>query len=175
MAIATLSQLFRCPFSHDEAASASPFWSQVDDPIGTLDDVQVVLHDQYRMSFFNETVEGGQELADIFEVKSGRGLVEDVEGMLLCLLADMGGELDTLCLTARKRRRGLPQGEVAQANLLEDAKLVDDGTLTLKELNRFVDGHIEDVVDVFALILDFEHIFLVAFAFASLTFQIQVG
>jgi subtilase family serine protease len=56
-----------------------PFGAHVDDPVGGLDDVEIVLDDDQRAAAVDELAEGGEELGDIVEVQAGGGLVEDVE------------------------------------------------------------------------------------------------
>ena len=48
-------------------------------------------------------------------------------------------------------------------------------TMFIKELDSFVYRHLQDVVDVFALKLDFEHVFLEAFAMTGFTLYRQIG
>ena len=62
------------------AAAGAAFGAHVDDPVGGLDDVEVVLDDEQRAAAFDEFAEGGEELLHVVEVEAGGGLVEDVEG-----------------------------------------------------------------------------------------------
>ncbi len=64
----------------DLAAADAAFGAHVDDPVGGLDDVEVVLDDEERAAAVDEFAEGGEELGDVVEVEAGGGLVEDVEG-----------------------------------------------------------------------------------------------
>ena len=53
--------------------------SQVDHPVGGLDDVEVVFDHDHGVALVGEAVEDFEELADVLEVEAGGGLVEDVE------------------------------------------------------------------------------------------------
>ena len=64
----------------DLAAAVAALGAHVDDPVGGLDDVEVVLDDEEGAAAFDELAEGGEELGDVVEVEAGGGLVEDVEG-----------------------------------------------------------------------------------------------
>ena len=64
----------------DLAAAAAAFGAHVDDPVGGLDDVEIVLDDEQGAAAVDELAEGGEELGDVVEVEAGGGLVEDVEG-----------------------------------------------------------------------------------------------
>ena len=64
-------------FGNDGAATGSSLGTEVDDVVGTLDDIHIVFHHQYRMSESEQAVEGGKKVTDVMEVKSGGGFVED--------------------------------------------------------------------------------------------------
>ena len=72
---------FGRPLGDDPAAAGAPFGAEVDEPVGGLDDVEVVLDDDDRVSLPLEAVEHVQQLADVVEVEPGGRLVEDVEGL----------------------------------------------------------------------------------------------
>ena len=55
------------------------------------------------------------------------GLVEDEEGVVLMLHGDVGGELETLVLTAGERGGVLTKGDIAQAYLTKCLKTADNG------------------------------------------------
>ena len=52
----------------DLAAGVAPFRAEVDDPIGGLDDVEVVLDDEQRAAAVDELAEGGEEFLHVVEV-----------------------------------------------------------------------------------------------------------
>ena len=54
--------LFRCAFGNDVAATFTALGAEIDDPVGALDDVEVVLDDDERAATVNELAEGGQQL-----------------------------------------------------------------------------------------------------------------
>ncbi len=53
---------------------------QLDQPVGRLDHVEVVLDDEDRVARVDEPMEDLEELLDIGEMEAGRRLVEDVQG-----------------------------------------------------------------------------------------------
>lgn len=77
--------------------------TEVDDIVGTLDDIQIVLYHYQRMAPFYQGIEGMEQALDVVEVKTRGRLVEDEERRLLFLLTYEEGELYTLILTTRKR------------------------------------------------------------------------
>ena len=53
--------------------------AEVDDPVGGLDDVEVVLDDEHRVAAVHEAMEHFEEHAHVLEVQARRGFVEDVQ------------------------------------------------------------------------------------------------
>src|SRR5262245_41679660 len=74
-----LRDLLRRPLRHELAAPRASFGAEVDDPVGGLDDVEVVLDHDHGVAGVDEAGEDVEELADVVEVEAGGGLVEDVE------------------------------------------------------------------------------------------------
>src|ERR1022692_2503204 len=72
--------LFGGSGGYDLAAGVAAFGAEVDDVVGGLDDVEIVLDDEEGAAAFDEFAEGGEEFLHVVEVESGGGLVEDVEG-----------------------------------------------------------------------------------------------
>ena len=67
------------PHGDDPAAAVAAFGAEVDDPVGRLDDVEVVLDDQHRVAGVDEVVQHLQQQLDVGEVQAGRRLVEQVQ------------------------------------------------------------------------------------------------
>ena len=63
----------------DVAAGFAAFGPEVDDPVGRLDHVEVVLDHEHRVAQVDQPAEHGQQLLDVVEVQAGGRLVEDVE------------------------------------------------------------------------------------------------
>src|SRR6185437_15701700 len=55
----------------DLAAAVAAFWAEIDDPVGGLDDLEVVLDDEHRVPGLHERLKHLQELADILEMEAG--------------------------------------------------------------------------------------------------------
>src|SRR5277367_2475117 len=70
---------FRWALRHDAASAFAAFGTEIDDPVGLFDHVEVVLDDQHGVAKGNQTLEHVQEFADIVEVQSGRWFVENVK------------------------------------------------------------------------------------------------
>ena len=97
------------------------FRPQIDDPVGRLDDVEIVLDHQNRSPAVDQLAERRQQFLNVVEMQAGRGFVEDVQDALVCLRGEMRGKLQALRLAAGKRGRGLPQAQVAQPHFVENS------------------------------------------------------
>ena len=73
-----LDRFWRALGDHLAAAGAA-LGPHVDDPVGGLDDVEVVLDDDDRVAGVDDALQDAEQLADVFEVQAGRRLVEDID------------------------------------------------------------------------------------------------
>ena len=110
----------------DPAAPVAALRTEVDDPVGGLDDVEVVLDDEDRVAAVDQPVEDLEQLLDVGEVEPGRRLVEDVERPAGRPPRQLGRQLDPLRLAARQRRRRLAEVDVAEADVVERLELGPD-------------------------------------------------
>ena len=92
--------LFGRAFGHDHAALDAAFGAEVDDPVGGLDDVEIMLDHDHAVALLDEPMEDFEELADVVEMQAGGGLVQDVERVAGGAAAEFLGELDALGLAA---------------------------------------------------------------------------
>src|SRR3546814_11684389 len=76
-----LRDLFRCAFGHDFAALDAAFGAHVDDPVGGLDDVEIMFDHDDAVALLNKGVEDFQQFAAIHEMEAGGGLVKNVESV----------------------------------------------------------------------------------------------
>src|SRR4051794_5380543 len=108
-------------------------------------------------------------------MQPGGGLVEDVDRVAGGALAELGGELHALRLTARQRGRGLAETHIPEADVDQCLELPRDRRLRLEELERLLGRHVEHVGDALALPEDVERVAVVAGALAHLTRYVHVG
>ncbi len=88
---------------------------------------------------------------------------------------EVRGDLDPLRLTARQRRRGLPEPEIAEPDLVEHLQAADDLRRAREERERLADGQVEHLIDVPALVAHLEHLRAEALAVALLAGHEHVG
>src|SRR5450759_2908577 len=164
-----------CAHGDDGAALFPALGPEVDDPVGRLDDVEVVLDDDHGVALVHEPMQHLEELVDVGEVQAGGGLDEDVERLAGRDLAELGSELDALRLAAGERGGRLAKLDVAQADLVERLQAARDARHVGKELDRVLDAHLEHLGDVLALVPDLERVAVVALAAAGLAGHVHVG
>ena len=103
----------------DMAAPFARLGAHVDDPIGRLNDVQIVLDDHHRVAQLDQPIEHVQQLGQVVEVQAGGRLVEQVERLAGIRPRQFGGQLNALRLAARERRRRLAQPHVIEPHVAE--------------------------------------------------------
>src|SRR5437588_1214830 len=159
----------------DEAALLPALGSHVDNAVGGLDDVEVVLDDNDAVTGVDEALENVEQPLDVGEVQAGGGLVEDVEGATGGNLGELGGELDGLGLAAGERGGGLAEADVAESDGVEGLEPAPDLGDVLEEREGFLDGHGEDVGDAPSLEADLERLAVVAASVTLLAGDVDVG
>ena len=117
---------FRRAGGDDPAARLAAFRPQVDDPVGRLDHVEIVLDDQHRVAGVDEVVQHLQQQLDVGEVQAGGRLVEQVERPAGALLDQFAGQLDPLGLAAGERGRRLAELHVVEPHVVQRLQLVAD-------------------------------------------------
>ena len=138
----------------DPAAAGAAFGPEVDDPVGRLDHVEVVLDHDHRVALRGEAVEHLEQLADVVEVQPGRRLVEDVQGLARPLLDQLARQLDPLGLAAGERRRGLAELEVIEPDVVQGLEHPGDLGDVGEVLEGLLHVHVEHVADALALEAD---------------------
>ena len=109
------------------AAFVAAFGSHVDDPVGAFDDFHVVFDDDEGVAVFDEGVEGGHEFADVVEMESGGGLVENEEGVGgEVAFAEEAGEFDALGFSSTEGAAALAESNISESDICERLDLVAD-------------------------------------------------
>ncbi len=162
------------PLGDHPAAAGAALRPHVDDPVGGLDDVQVVLDDDHRVAGVDQPAEDPEQLADVLEVQPGGGLVQDVDGASGGAPLELGGELDPLRLATGQRRRRLPEADVAQPHVVEGAQVPGDRGNGGEELRGLLDRHVEDLGDAAVLVMDLQRLPVVPGALADLARHVHV-
>ena len=109
------------PFGDELPARVAALGAEIEDPVGALDHVEMVLDHEHGVARVDQAVEDAEQLADIVEVEPGGGLVEDVEVRPRSRrAASSARDLEPLGLAAGQGGGGLAEAEVAEPDVLED-------------------------------------------------------
>ena len=169
--------------SYDNPASiTTSLGTKVYNPVGTLDDLHIVLDNDNAMTPGYQSIEGLKQTTYIVEVETRSGLIKDEhQALLTTLLHKERGELHTLRLTTRQCRRRLSQLDISQAHLLQGTYALDDtatgGVIPIlaKEGYSLTYRHLQDVVYRLIAILNLQNLGLEALASTSLALQLNIG
>lgn len=74
-----LGNIFWSPLGDDGSTAIAAFRTEIDDMIGALDDIQVMLDDDDRVASFDQFIQYAQEFFYIVEVQTGRRFVKDIK------------------------------------------------------------------------------------------------
>ena len=100
----------------DFAAPFSRPGPEIDQMIGGLDDLSVMLDQNERVAQVAQMLERSEQAGVIAGVQSDRRLVEDIENTRQSA-ADLAGKTNALALAAGKRRRAASQAQVIEADV----------------------------------------------------------
>src|SRR5580698_6735908 len=95
---------FRGALRDDLPAAIATLGPEIDYIVGSLDHVEVMLDHDNRVATVGEPAEYREQLLDVVEMQTGRGLVQDVERAARGAAREFLGQLDALGFAARKRR-----------------------------------------------------------------------
>src|SRR5215207_2309735 len=94
------SNLFGGAQCDDSTSAGPPFGAQIDHPIRTFDDVEVMFNDQNRSSGVDQPPEGDQQLVDVVKMEAGRGFIKYEESLLADIAGEESRQFDPLRLAA---------------------------------------------------------------------------
>ena len=169
------SDLFRSSGGDDFAALIAAFGTEIHQPIGGFDDVEIVLDDEKRGAGLEQFAKRGEKFGDVLEVQAGGGLVEDIEDAVIFRPRKIGSQLEALRFAARKRGCRLAEAKITEADFVEHAQLGNDFGNTGEKSQGFARGHLENIVDILAAIANVENAGLEASAAAFLADELDVG
>ena len=59
---------FWCAFGDDAATASATFWTEIDDPVGGLDNVEIVLNNDHTVAVFSQAMQHAQQQTNVLEV-----------------------------------------------------------------------------------------------------------
>lgn len=168
------AHLLRRAGHQDAAATGAPFRPQIDDPVGGLDDVQIVLDDDYGVAAIPQLVQHLEQLLDVVEVQPRGRLVQDIEGLTGIPLGELPRQLDPLRLAPRQGSGRLAEPDVGEAHIHQGLQLARHRRDGVEECAGIFHRHVEDLVDVLALVLHLQGLAVVALALADVARHIDI-
>src|SRR5918993_3209914 len=109
------ANVFDRSFGHHFTTEATGTRPEVDDMVGSLDGVLVMLHDDDRIPQIPEPAKRCQQTLVVPLMQPDARLIEDVENAHEAG-ADLGSEADALGLSARQRRGDPSEREIVETN-----------------------------------------------------------
>src|SRR5436305_3781810 len=126
-------------------AAAGP---EVHDPVAAGDQVRAVLDQHHAVAALHQPAERVVEQVDVGEVEAGRGLVEEEEPLALAGRAvEEARELEALRFAAGEGRGGLPQAQVAEADVEQHAQGLDQALEVVEQLHRRLHRQVQHLGD----------------------------
>ena len=113
------------PGGGDPAAPFPRAGAEVDEVVGRLDDLAVVLDQDQGVAQVAEVPQGAEQPAVVARVQADRRLVEHVDHARQPA-ADLAGQADALALAAGERRRAAAQAQVIEADVHQERQPVAD-------------------------------------------------
>lgn|SRR5579871_1845016 len=108
---------------HDHAALGAAFGAEVDNPIGGLNDVKIVLDDDERSPALEKFAEGRKQFLNIVEMQARRGFIENIKDAGIGGVDQMSREFQALRFAARKRGGGLAEAQIAETDFRKHFEL----------------------------------------------------
>ena len=128
-----------------------------------------MLDDDDRITLIHQFIQDAQQDPYIFEMKTGRRLVQHVKRLARIFLGQFGRQFDTLALTAGESRGRLPQLDITQAYILQNLHFRQDRGNILEKLHRHIDRHIQNIRNGFPAKADFQRFPVVSLAMTFFT------
>src|SRR5678815_3252114 len=113
----TPGHLLRGTRGHNLATLNTAVRPEINNPVGGLNDVQMVLDNNYRVAKVCQSIEDIEQLFHIIEMQTGRRFIKDIQSLAGGTFAELLGKLDTLSLSAGKRGSRLSQPDIPKANV----------------------------------------------------------
>ena len=82
MAFFNFGNFFGGAGAHNLSAGKAAFGTNIDDVVGTFNNVEVMFNNDNGMAAVNQLFKGIQQLGDILEMKSGGRFIKEIKGMV---------------------------------------------------------------------------------------------
>src|SRR5262249_25228915 len=109
-----LRNLFRRPLRQNLSSTLPAFGTKVDDPIGRLNHVEIVLNDQQRIAGIAQPEQHFEQFGHVVKMQPSRRLIQNVKRTPSRFAMQLRRELDALRFATAQRGRRLSNAHVTQ-------------------------------------------------------------
>ncbi len=133
-----------------------------------------MLDDDDGVAAIPQLVQHLEQLLDVVEVQPCGRFVQDVEGLAGIPLGELARQLDPLRLAPRQGGGRLAEPNVGEAHVHQGLQLARHRRHRIEEGARVLHRHLEDLVDVLALVLHLQGLAVVALALADVARYVDI-
>ena len=169
-----LCHLFRRTLGHDFTACTAALRAKIDNMIGALDQVEVVLNDNDRIARVHQLLQHLDQAVYVCDVQAGSRLVEDIHGLAGAAAGQLVCQLHALGFAAGKGGGALAQCYIAKAHVQQGLQFAGNLRLIGKEDHRFLHRHVQHIGDGLFLILHFQRFTVVACTLAHFAGHVHI-
>ena len=157
------------------SAAVSALRPKINQPVRSLDDVQVVFNHQHRVALIHQTSQHDEQTTNVFKVQPGGRLIQEINGVACAAPRQLAGQLYALGFATRQCWRRLPEPYIAQPHIHECLQMACDARLVGKKLNSFANGHVQHFGHVLAFEANLQCVAVVARTLAHFARHIHIG
>ena len=121
-----MSHFLGSALGDDLAPTDTSLGADIDNMIGTLDEIHVVFDDHNGVPLDHQTLQDLNQFLDILVVEPDSRLIEEIDGPFDMLAIEFGRNLDALGLTTREGSRRLAEPEVAESYFIQGPEPISD-------------------------------------------------
>ncbi len=130
---------------HQPPAAATAVGSDIDNPVGVRNHVEVVLDYNDAVPFAEQASQGGKQACDILRVKAGSRFIEEKEHGTVTFrrggLGQVRGKFQALCFATGEGWYGLTKGKILEPDIDKRLQTVSHRRIISKQPHGIGDGH----------------------------------
>ena len=190
VALGVFAHIRRAALRHDAPAILARLWSQVDEPIASGHDIQIVLNQQQRMPRVLQLAQRPHQFGDVVKMQARGGFVQQKQLAFACQTLAAGGgafgslgqmpcDFQALRLAPAQGGHGLPQLHIVQPHIHQGAQHALHFAVGGKAFQGLPHGQLQAVGHAQKTPLPFDlhlqHLRAVAAALAIVATQIHIA
>ena len=159
--------LFRCSIGYQRPALIPAFRPEINDIIRSLNDIKVMFDDNNRISVRRKSLQDVDQLMDICKMKPGRRFVENIDGSACNVSESSVASFMRWASPPESSVEGCPRRTKTRPTS-KASGFYSLSSADARKTKSFLDRHIEDVVNIFPFIFDFQRFAVIAFPMAHI-------